>query len=286
MESTPPLISKMERGELASHECDECGNRYEYKRGLQRHMNAKHNAKHKPCYRYASIQPKLHKRQHQEEEQQQQQQQPQPQQPPQQKRQKQQPQQKQQQHDRCDDIDMDVPTVIKEVKNKQTVPVEMPTCPCHDPREKFQRLESIVTDFFWYRNDPKVQSRLVDTNAMFLIQHSRICQESDKTLLECYMGECDQLAQDDRLHRHTIYEVMMEFCETVKEESGGFTWGALVVVFTLSHTILMNYPHQYPEIVSGLIDIFHVLQDEMTPLGEWDGFIQYARGQLQKKTKL
>ena len=163
----------------------------------------------------------------------------------------------------------------------------MTTCHCHDPREKFQRLDSILQDFFWYRNDPKVHSRLLDTNAMFLILLSRICREDDKTLVEGYMRDCDLLAQDDRLHSHTIYDVLMGCCETGIEVSGGFTWDLLVVVFTLSHTILMKYPHQYREIVSALLDIIHHLEDVMIPLGGFPcGFVHYAGGKLQKKMKL
>ena len=251
----------MERREPASHECDDCGNRYAYKRGLKRHMKTKHQ----PCDdTYASKEPKLHKPQHQEEEDEQQQ------------------QQQQQHHDRCDDIDMHVTTVIKGSINKHTAPAELPpSCPCHDPREKFHRVDSILHDFFWYRNDPDVRSRLVDCNALFLIEHSRICQRSDKVMLEGYMRDCDQLARHDDLHRHTIYRLMKEYCET--DESGSFDWGLIVVLVTLAQTILMNYPHQYPEVVSALIDIFHLLEDEMTRLGGWDGFIQYARAKLQKR---
>ena len=144
-------------------------------------------------------------------------------------------------------------------------------------REK-NRIRSIITDFFAYWADDKVETRMIDTVTQLLIKHSISAKEKDANYLTAAMSVFDSLYATDQLNLDTMIRIMNDYITNVRREVRNqiFGWECLIIVFTMGHDLLMKFPHLYLDIVDMLFEVFYLAGDDFEALGGWDNFIHYS----------
>ena len=152
----------------------------------------------------------------------------------------------------------------------------------HDFQDK-NHIRSIITEFFTYWNDSKAECRMIDTNALMLIKHSRNCKHHDTCYLAASIAAFNVMHQENRLHLRTLCDVIEEYVYTVREANRIFGWDSLVVLFTMAHSLLMKFPHLYPDLVDTLAELFQLINADLNELGGWDDFMDYSKYFISKQ---